>query len=150
MREENTGEGRKENFRRLRVHHLLCIPLFRGAGYSGAFCENMTARIQELREDAFQEVQLVCEPDIICEKCPNKNPDNTCGSDGNHVARKDRALLPILELTEGRTYQVSYLFQKARERMTEEEFDSSCKNCEWYRQGYCSFKEYQKAHFLLV
>lgn len=134
--------------RTLRVHHLLCIPLFRGAGYSGEFAENMTAKIRELKANPFEKVRLVCSPDMICEKCPNRNPDNTCGSDGNHVAVKDRELLPLFGLEEGESYPVEFLFRRARERLTQEEFDASCQNCEWYREGYCSFEEYQKAHFL--
>ena len=70
---------------RLRVHHLLCIPLFRGAGYSDGFSKNMAEKIAWLKAHPEEEVELVCGPDMICSHCPNCNPDETCGSDGNHV-----------------------------------------------------------------
>lgn len=141
-------EERRIFLKRLRVHHLLCIPLFRGAGYSGTFSKNMAAKIQELKEKPELKVRLLCVPDMICEKCPNRNSDDTCKSNGNHVAAKDRELLAVLGLEENGIYQVQELFQKARERLTKEVFDASCRNCEWYQKGYCSFEDYQKAHFL--
>ena len=129
----------------LRVHHLLCIPLFRGAGYSDGFSRNMTDKIAWLKSHPNENVQLVCEPDMICGRCPNCNPDQTCGSDGNHEAIKDRMLLPVLDLKEGELYQISRLFQRAEEKLNKESFDASCKNCDWYRQGYCDFEEYARS-----
>ena len=130
---------------RLRVHHLLCIPLFRGAGYSDGFSQNMTEKIAWLKAHPEEEVQLVCEPDMICRHCPNCNPDQTCGSDGNHVAIKDRKLLPVLDLKEGENYPVHSLFKRAEEKMSQESFDASCGRCEWYREGYCDFPEYDRS-----
>ena len=45
---------------RLRVHHLLCIPLFRGAGYSDGFSKNMAEKIAWLKAHPEEEVELVC------------------------------------------------------------------------------------------
>lgn len=146
MHEEKKTAGviEEKNLKELRVHHLLCIPLFRGAGYSGAFSENMTKKIRELKASPKEEVHLVCRADMICEKCPNRNEDGTCGSDKNHVAVKDRELLGVFGLEEGGMYPAEELFQIARRRLTKVEFDRSCKNCEWYQKGYCSYEEYQK------
>ena len=135
----------EEQNRCLRVHHLLCIPLFRGAGYSDGFSRNMAEKIAWLKDHPEEEVQLVCAADMICSHCPNCNPDQTCGSDGNHVAIKDRKLLPVLDLEEGERYPVRSLFQRAEEKMGKESFDISCGRCEWYRQGYCDFSEYDRS-----
>ena len=75
-------------------------------------------------------MELVCGPDMICSHCPNCNPDEISGSDGNHVAIKDRNLLPVLDLKEGTLYPVRSLFKRAEEKMSEESFDASCGRCE--------------------
>lgn len=105
----------------------------------------MAEKIAWLKAHSEEEVELVCGPDMICSHCPNCNPDETCGSDGNHVAIKDRNLLPVLDLKEGTLYPVRSLFKRAEEKMSEESFDASCGRCEWYRQGYCDFPEYDRS-----
>ena len=37
--------------KKFRVHHILCTVLYRGEGYSGTFCDNMTQKVQELKAD---------------------------------------------------------------------------------------------------
>ena len=36
---------------KFRGHHIVCTSLYEGKGYSGAFCENMTAVVERLRKD---------------------------------------------------------------------------------------------------
>lgn len=31
--------------KKFRVHHILCTVLYRGEGYSGTFCDNMTQKV---------------------------------------------------------------------------------------------------------
>ena len=52
---------------KFRGHHIVCTSLYEGKGYSGAFCENMTAVVERLRKDPDEELLLVAEPDMICE-----------------------------------------------------------------------------------
>ena len=55
-------------------------------------------------------------------------------------------LLPVLDLKEGELFiRFSSLFKRAEEKMSEESFDASCGRCEWYRQGYCDFPEYDRS-----
>jgi hypothetical protein len=37
--------------KKFRVHHILCTVLYRGEGYSGTFCVNMTQKVRELKAD---------------------------------------------------------------------------------------------------
>ena len=37
--------------KKFRVHHILCTVLYRGEGYSGTFCDNMTQKVRELKAD---------------------------------------------------------------------------------------------------
>jgi hypothetical protein len=49
------------NEKEFRVHHILCTQLYRGLGYSGDFCTNMTAIVSDLRANPEQKVRLVAE-----------------------------------------------------------------------------------------
>lgn len=120
---------------KFRVHHILCTQLYRGMGYDGAFCENMTALVGLLRREPDRELTLVCEADAICEKCPNRREDDFCTNGDNHVAEKDRALLEPLGLEEGKRYTYRELVERSRERLMVAEFEKSCQSCEWF--GFC-------------
>ena len=52
------------------AHHGMCLPFFRGEGYSGAFVENMTRMKKILEENP--EICLVAGSDDICAACPNR------------------------------------------------------------------------------
>ena len=131
--------------RKLRVHHLLCIPLFRGEGYSDVFSRNMAEKIQWLEYHSGEKLKLVCGPDMICEKCPNLTPEGTCRCSGNQVAEKDEDLCAKLGLDTGTEYTYRELRELFRRKLTEEIFENSCGKCEWYAKGLCSFHAW-KAH----
>ena len=78
--------------KKFRVHHILCTVLYRGEGYSGTFCDNMTQKVRELKADQEEPLMLVTDPDMICTRCPNRTPDDTCVDDKNHVKSKDLEL----------------------------------------------------------
>lgn len=126
--------------RRIRVHHLLCIPLFKGYGYSDSFCRNMAERIQELREDADAPLTAVCKADMICENCPNLTPEHTCRSSKESVIRKDRELALALGILENSRYTWRKLTGLAAGKLTKEMFEHSCRNCDWYAAGLCSYE----------
>ena len=60
--------------KKFRVHHILCTVLYRGEGYSGTFCDNMTQKVRELKADPEEPLMLVTDPDMICARCPNRTP----------------------------------------------------------------------------
>ena len=65
------------SMKKFRVHHILCTVLYRGEGYSGTFCDNMTQKVRELKADPEEPLMLVTDPDMICARCPNRTPDDT-------------------------------------------------------------------------
>lgn len=138
------GTSAPEAGKTLRVHHLLCIPLFVGEGYSDSFSVNMRRQIGFLDAAPETEVTLVCEPDGICAGCPNLQPDHTCGSDRNHVELKDRELAQMLGIVPGKTAAWRALLAEAKEHLTQEMFDASCGNCQWYQAGLCTFQKWKK------
>ncbi len=135
---------------RLRVHHLLCSALYTGYGYSEDFCKNMQTVVERLwGEDVLEgeEVELVISPDAICKECPNLTAEG-CSLDHNNVVSKDASLAGKLSLTTGRSYVISELLQHVAKNLTEEAFEKSCHNCEWYAKGLCRYEmlaeKYQK------
>ena len=129
---------------KLRVHHLLCVPLYCGHGYSDAFVKNMDQKAAELKRGC--RVCLQTDPDEICASCPNlvqkAGEAARCSLDRNHVQTKDERLLTALQLEAGREYDSMQLWKAVRDRMTQEIFEGSCGRCEWYRQGLCSYEKY--------
>lgn len=127
----------------LRIHHLLCIPLFVGEGYSDAFSENMTRIIQKLKEREQSSLRAICAPDMICAGCPNLQKDGSCGnSKNNQVVQKDVRLAEAIEIKIEEQYMFQALLHKAREKLTKEIFDESCAKCEWYIKGLCSYEKW--------
>ena len=102
------------NEKEFRVHHILCTQLYRGLGYSGDFCTNMTAIVSDLRANPEQKVRLVARGDVICANCPNRVGKDQCTNGDNHVVIKDRKLLEPLHLVEGECYTYSELLEHSR------------------------------------
>lgn len=128
--------------RKLRIHHLLCIPLFRGYGYSDGFCANMARVIRELEANAEEPLEAVCGADMICAGCPNLTSEHTCRTSGKNVEKKDRQLAEALGIEAGGTYTYRTLMKRAAQRLTEEIFTDSCENCQWFSNGLCSFTQW--------
>lgn len=126
--------------RKLRVHHLLCVPLFVGEGYSGEFSRNMAEQIRYLKQAGEELLELTDEPDIICAGCPNLTADRQCSCQNNLIADKDRLVARQLDIRIGEGYTYDELCQIARNKITAEFFDACCKQCEWYQKGLCSYQ----------
>lgn len=124
----------------LRVHHILCTPLFVGKGYSDSFVNNMKGIVDKLQNNEIVELQVT--PDVICSSCPN-HQDGVCTLDKNKVETKDMKLLDAMKLSTTITYEARKLFKEVSEKMTKEIFENSCSKCEWYKQGLCSYELYQ-------
>lgn len=77
---------------KLRYHHLMCIPRFKGEGYSREFCDNLE-NIKKSFENG--EAQFVLECDDVCRCCPN-NLSGIC-RDEEKVSRYDRLVKACLE-----------------------------------------------------
>lgn len=146
---------------RLRVHHLLCSALYVGEGYSGAFCENMRKAVLWLwgeneQREAFRdgqkeadcagqmrdrkEIRLTAAPDEICGACPNLG-EAGCLLDDNRVVSKDEALARALGLKTEHLYSVPELLRIVEKNLTEDVFETSCHNCEWYAKGLCRYEK---------
>ncbi|MGI6020531.1 MAG: DUF1284 domain-containing protein [Lachnospiraceae bacterium] len=64
----------------LRGHHLFCVPLFAGAGYSEQFIDNMKMIVNSVKSGNIR-LAIVTGSDDICSCCPNLTEDGSCLSD---------------------------------------------------------------------
>ena len=130
---------------KLRVHHLLCVPLYTGHGYSREFTDNMDHKAEQLRNGCS--ILLQIQPDEICASCPNlcRTPGNSgkCSLDANEVQTKDEKLMQALQIQDEQPYDAAALWTHIRQHMTREIFENACSGCSWYRRGYCSYEKYQ-------
>ena len=105
---------------KLRVHHLLCVPLYTGHGYSREFTDNMDHKAEQLRNGC--KVLLQTQPDEICASCPNLcwTPGDLarCSLDANEVQTKDEKLLQALQIQEEHPYDSAALWEHIRGHMT--------------------------------
>lgn len=124
----------------LRVHHILCAPLFVGKGYSEEFVRNMTDIVNGIKENSM--ISLQTEPDVICASCPNLI-EAQCSLDRNKVVSKDKDLAKKLGLRTSVSQEAKALFQEIDRKMTEEIFEESCHECSWYQQGLCNYQLYK-------
>ena len=124
---------------KLRAHHLLCMRLFVGEGYSDAFASNMQRCIDAFTKEPSLEFQLVPACDDICMHCPNLNSSYQCSQGDQNILHKDRLVAEILELKMLDSYSYSEIGDKILKLMKNAEFERCCSTCKWYEVGLCSF-----------
>lgn len=126
----------------LRAHHLLCLPMYQGHGYSEAFCAHMEKVIERIRSTE-EPIRPLAFPDEICIGCPHlqqSSGQNRSCDDEVKIFKKDSALLENFGLSCEREYSRDELKKTVLSHMTAEVFETSCGKCEWKRQGLCSYK----------
>lgn len=154
----------------LRAHHLLCMPMYSGHGYSEDFCKHMSEVIDYLHTGKAK-LRILPSPDEVCSHCPNLQPvsedkqdlegrdidwtlvrsedTRVAGRSCKHEARtsaKDSMLLKAFGLTGGKLYTVKELMDTVQKNMTEATFEKSCGRCSWREQGLCNYQMWQD-HF---
>ncbi|MCM1115015.1 MAG: DUF1284 domain-containing protein [Clostridium sp.] len=80
---------------KIRYHHLMCIPRYKGEGYSKAFCNNLQKIKRELKSNNYT---LVDSCDDVCKCCPN-NKNGSC-RDEEKVSKYDALVKEKLEKNE--------------------------------------------------
>lgn len=122
---------------RIRGHHLLCLPRFRGFGYSKEFTANLLLIAKSLSDEPAQIVELLAEADDICRFCPHLEAAGGCALDERVSAReRDGIVLDKLGVRPGD--RLSY--QELRTMLTtvaDSSFaEKACIGCRW--QNFCA------------
>lgn len=94
---------------KIRYHHLMCIPRYKGNGYSKDFCANLEKIKNEIENKNYI---LTDECDDICACCPNRK-NSKCKSE-QKVKAYDLAVKSALE--------------KGKNPRPEE----ICSDCQWF------------------
>ena len=124
--------------KKVRGHHLFCMALFSGHGYSEEFSRNMQNLIDQLKKGASISV---CrgEADQMCSACPNRTKDDECLLGTSDVRDRDSAALKVLNISVGDelswTKTISLL-----KAVTQEEFLQVCDSCRWKDEGLCTWE----------
>ena len=127
--------------REIRGHHLFCMALFAGHGYSQEFVENMAAVIRELEEG--ESFCLASRQDSVCAACPNLLPDGGCTHGTEDVLARDAAAFKVLGLAPGQ--EASWEETRSLpQKVTADGFKQVCGGCRWAREGLCSLALLQK------
>ena len=157
-----------EQVMELRAHHLLCMPMYSGHGYSEEFCRHMEEVIKIVGRGKVK-LRILASPDEVCSSCPNLQPPSEeqfdlegklmnpalIRSKDERVARrsckhetktaeKDSMLLQAFGLTEGAAYSMAELAETVKKNMTEVSFEKSCQKCSWREQGLCSYQMWKE------
>lgn len=128
----------------LRFHHLLCIPLFEGKGYSDDFSVNME-RIKEIAETTRERIRFICDFDSICQGCPNKSEGGCLLNEGSDkIEDKDARIAELLGVENGFESSYKAALDLAGEKIHKAEFEKLCGQCRWYKAGVCSFEKWEK------
>lgn len=128
----------------LRFHHLLCLPLFEGKGYSDDFSLNM-ASIKEKAESTEEEIEFICDFDSICAGCPNKS-DKGCllnEESEENIEEKDRYIADLLGVENGFAAKYKSALSLALKQINGEEFEKICGQCRWCKAGICGFEKWR-------
>ncbi len=120
---------------RLRGHHLFCLSLFAGKGYSGDFVKNM--RNIQKQQETDGSFLLLERDDDVCLACPNLLPGSRCLLGTENVLDRDRAAIEVLGLAAGELYRWGEIAERLA-GITEEEFEVVCGKCRWKAEGLCS------------
>ncbi|MBS6397578.1 MAG: DUF1284 domain-containing protein [Clostridiales bacterium] len=118
----------------LRAHHLICMPMYSGHGYSQEFCVHLEQCIEKIR-NTEEPIRVLSSPDEVCAHCPNLL--ELCREE-ERTSRKDRKLLKALGLECGQTYSKEEIYICLSQHFTETVFEPSCGKCSWREQGLCS------------
>ena len=125
---------------RLRAHHLLCIPGFRGLGYDEKFVKGMRRVVQEIKENPDLEIELVKGCDAICSVCPFNMKglcENEVVGSEERVRERDRQVAVRLDIKAGDVLIIKEVLNLLKEKIKPGDLPVICKGCPWLKMGYC-------------
>lgn len=112
----------------LRPHHLLCIQLFEGKGYSPEFVDNMFYTIDRLNSNPNIMLTTTC--DTLCSRCPNIN-GSVCITE-KKIKTYDNNVLNVTHLVEGNIYKWDEASRIAAEAILDKGIiQEVCVDCGW-------------------
>lgn len=131
---KKVSEMEEKHMYKLRGHHLFCLLGYRGMGYSQEYVENMTLLHQTFRNNPNTKIQLVKEPDHLCEKYPNSGKYH-CQDDS--IYERDAVILEKLGLEIGQTLLWQEIESLIQMHVHPSDIQVVCESCSWRTYGVC-------------
>lgn len=124
----------------LRAHSVLCLQGFRGAGYSPAFVERMSAVHRALAAEPCLLVRLVAAPDHLCAACPHLHGGCTLGGAEHeaHMQAQDLEVLRRLGLAAGTVLPWQEVLGRVASTVQGSDLPAICTTCPWLSLGWCA------------
>lgn len=116
---------------KIRAHHLLCIPRFRGGGYSKEAGRHLRSTCKSIRENPEKKIRVVMECDDICLKCPHFNGKICVKRKGINkiILAHDDRVLKKLGIKKNMNYEIRNIFNLSVREIGSEQLKDICKGC---------------------
>jgi len=115
---------------------LLCLPRFRGLGYSSEFTANMALIAKSLSDKPRQFVELVDGPDDICRLCPHLMATGECALEEQVLVKeRDGIVLKMLGVWPGERLSYHELAARLAAVADSSLPKKACIGCRW--QNFC-------------
>ncbi len=117
--------------RKIRAHHLLCIPRFYSGGYNKKFERNLKKICFEIRKNPNIKIKVIKECDDICDKCLYKK-DNICKKTSKlniWILKQDKKVLKKLKLKKDSIHKAKDIFNLSINVVNNKNIKEICKGC---------------------
>ena len=119
----------------IRAHHLVCIPRFKGGGYSKKFRENLFSIQKRIRKNPDIEIKITRSCDEICHTCPFKK-GNKClkkKSSNYWIRVQDNKIIKKLNIKENKKWRARDVFNQSIKKIKNKELKKICGECEFLK-----------------
>ncbi len=117
--------------KKIRAHHLLCIPRFYGGGYNKKFGENMKKICSYIRKHPNTKIKVLKKCDDLCAKCPHKK-NNICKKTSKinyWILSQDNKVLKKLKLKENSIHKAKDVFNLSMKNVGNKDVKNICQGC---------------------
>lgn len=119
----------------LRPHHLLCLPGYKGFGYTAEHKTNWDFISEILKMERNTQIVITTSQDALCMDCPGGKGVAKCNKE--FVLGLDKKIQEFLGLITHQTYIYQEIMQELFAKMTPQKHEELCSDCGWWKQGLC-------------
>lgn len=120
---------------KIRAHHLLCIPRFKGGGHSKEAGRNFRSICKQIKNNPEKQIKIIRECDDICLKCPHFNGKICVKRKGinKDILVHDDRVLKKLNIEKNKNYAAKQIFNLSVKEIDSEQLKYICKGCEFLK-----------------
>ena len=125
-----------QNLIAIRPHHFLCLPGYKGYGYSKAHATSWDRMTNILCNKDDVNVKIVSSCDTLCKTCPTQtSPNVQCNEYA--VSLLDKCVKNLLDLKDGEIYSYKEQQEKLKKILDKNKHAEICEKCAWWIKGLC-------------